>query len=509
MPKGAAIPRSTGSGALKEKNVAKGEIERLPSGVEGLDTVLSGGFVRGAAYIVNGPPGAGKTILSNQFCFHHARAGRKALYLSLLAEAHDRMLAYMSSMDFFDPSQVPERLYYMSAFSTLRSEGLAGVLKLMNGEIRRHKAEAVVLDGLFVIRDTAANEAEFRQFVHELQGQAGITDATILLLTNQTRQANSSEHTMVDGWIEIMDEMDGARAVRSLVVRKHRGGGFPRGRHEFRITDQGIKVFPRLESILPVKARPHASMARVGTGIAALDTALGGGYPANSTTVLMGPSGIGKTTFGIQFLAGCTPEKPGLLFGFYETPERLRAKAKSLGFDFGALIDARALDIAWQPPVENLADELGQRLLAQAKAIGAKRVFVDGVAGFEQALLFPERLSMLLNAINHTLEGMGITVVYALESAHLYLSEELDIFDLSAMVDNVIRLHYEMRGGTLRRYISVLKVRDSDFEPFPQEFHIGPQGVALEARPDPWKRGGGVKHRLERRGRKRAPRSKR
>jgi circadian clock protein KaiC len=490
--------------------VAKSEIERLSSGVEGLDTVLNGGLVRGAAYIINGPPGAGKTILSNQFCFHHARAGRKALYMSLLAEAHDRMLAYMSSMDFFDPNQVPERLYYMSAFSTLQNEGLAGVQKLVNSEIRRHKAEAVVVDGLFVIRETAVSEAEFRQFVHELQGQASITGATILLLTNQSRRASSPEHTMVDGWIEIMDELDGARAVRSLVVRKQRGSGFPRGRHEFRITDQGVQVFPRLESILPVKARPHASMARVGTGIAALDTALGGGYPANSTTVLMGPSGIGKTTFGIQFLADCTPERPGLLFGFYETPERLRAKAKSLGFDFDALVNTRALDIVWQPPVENLADELGQRLLAHAKAIGAKRVFVDGIAGFELALLFPERLSMLLNVINHTLESAGVTVVYAMETGHLHLSDELDIFDLSAMVDNVIRLHYEMRSGTLRRHISVLKVRDSDFEPFPQEFHIAAQGVVLAARPDGWKRGGGgVARRPGGRSVKRAPRSKR
>lgn len=489
--------------------MAKEGIERLSSGVEGLDTVLSGGLVRGAAYIINGPPGAGKTILSNQFCFHHARAGRKALYLSLLAEAHDRMLSYMSEMDFFDPNQVPARLYYVSAFSTLQNEGLAGVLKLVNSEIRRHKAEAVVLDGLFVIRDTAASEADFRQFVHELQGQASLTGSTILMLTNQSRHASSPEHTMVDGWIEIMDELDGARAVRSLVVRKHRGSGFPRGRHEFRITNQGVRVFPRLESVLPVKARPYANMGRVETGIAALDTAVGGGYPAHSTTVLMGPSGIGKTTFGIQFLAGCTPEKPGLLFGFYETPERLRAKAKSLGFDFDALINSRALDIVWQPPVENLADELGQRLLAHAKAISAKRVFVDGIAGFEQALLFPERLSMLLNAINHAFEGMGITSVYAMETPHLHLSDELDIFDLSAMVDNVIRLHYELRSGSLRRFISVLKVRDSDFEPFPQEFHIGPQGVVLEARSDAWKRGAGVARRLGGRGAKRTSRHKR
>lgn len=463
--------------------MARKQIERLSSGVEGLDTVLNGGLVRGAAYIVNGPPGAGKTILSNQFCFHHAREGRKAIYISLLAEAHDRMMIYMGSMDFYDASQVPDRLYYMSAFSTLQNEGLVGVLKLVNAEIRRHKAEAVVLDGLFVIRDSAVSESDFRQFVHELQGQAGITGATILMLTNQSRHASSPEHTMVDGWIEIMDELDGARAVRSLVVRKHRGSGFHRGRHEFRITDQGVRVFPRLESVLPVQARPHATMARVTSGIPALDAAIGGGYPARSTTVLIGPSGIGKTTFGLQFLAACTAEQPGLLFGFYETPERLCAKAKSLGIDCEGLVNRRVLDIVWQPPVENLADELGQKLLAHAKAIRAKRIFVDGINGFEQALLFPERLSMLLNAINHTLESAGVTAVYALETPHLHLSDELDLYDLSAMIDNVVRLHYELRAGSLHRHISVLKVRDSDFEPFPREFHIMAEGVVFGERP--------------------------
>ena len=103
---------------------------------------------------------------------------------------------------------------------------------------------------------------------------------------------------------------------------------------------------------------------------------------------------------------------------------------------------------------------------------------------------------------------MGVTSVYAMETPHLHLSDELDIFDLSAMVDNVVRLHYEMRGGTLRRFISVLKVRDSDFEPFPQEFHISATGVVLGGRPNIWKRGEGVR-RLGGRGAKRPSRSRR
>jgi circadian clock protein KaiC len=452
-------------------------LERLSSGIDGLDTILRGGLLCGAAYIVNGPPGAGKTILANQFCFHHAAHGRKALYISLLSEAHDRMLAFMRSMQFYNPDQVPDRLYYISVYRTLQEEGLKGILRLVSEEIRHHKAAAVVLDGLFVIHDSASGEHEFRQFVHELQGQATISGATILMLTNQSRQPSAPEHTMVDGWIELLDEMHDARSVRSLIVRKQRGDSYHRGRHLFRITEQGIELFPRIESVLKPAPLMSEATERFSTGISPLDTMLGGGYPAASTSIVLGPSGSGKTIFGLHYLSCCTPEAPGILFGFYEPPGRLCIKARRIGIDLEGLVERGAVEIVWQSPAENLADELGHRLLTVAKRRGAKRVFVDGMRGFEQALLFKNRLPALLNALNHALKADGATVFYSMETHRLVLPEELQFDEISAMVDNVVLLHYAMREGAFRRNVSILKVRDSDFDPFTHEFHISSGGV--------------------------------
>ena len=459
------------------------DLERLPSGIDGLDTVLRGGLLRGAAYIVHGPPGAGKTILANQFCFHHAAQGRKALYISLLSEAHDRMLAFMRPMRFYDSDHVPERLYYMSVYRTLQEEGLIGILKLVTEEIRRHKATAVVLDGLFVIHDSAPGEREFRQFVHELQGQAAITGATILMLTNQSRQPSAPEHTMVDGWIELLDEMHEARAVRSLIVRKQRGDSYHRGRHLFRITEQGIQLFPRIEAVLKAGPSMSESTERFATGIGPFDTMLGGGYPGASATIVLGPTGSGKTIYGLHYLSCCTPEAPGILFGFYETPTRLRIKAKRIGIDLDGLVERGAVEIMWQSPAENLADELGHRLLDAAKRCGAKRVFIDGIGGFKQALLFKKRLPMLLNAINHELKADGTTILYSMETHRLALPEELDIDEISAMVDNVVLLHFAMREGAFRRNVSILKIRDSDFDPFTREFQIDSNGVHFGEHP--------------------------
>src|SRR5690606_25118747 len=160
---------------------------------------------------------------------------------------------------------------------------------------------------------------------------------TLLLLTNQGRGAAAPEHTMVDGWLQLRDELHGARSVRTLLVHKQRGAPYLRGRHEFRISDKGVSVYPRAEALLTRVPAPTAPTERVPTGVASFDHMIGGGYPSCSATLLVGPTGAGKTTLGLQFLSSCTREETGLLFGFYETPARIRAKAQSLGINLDEL----------------------------------------------------------------------------------------------------------------------------------------------------------------------------
>lgn len=292
-------------------------IERIPTGIDGLDVVLNGGLLRGAAYIIQGSPGMGKTILSNQICFNHTGREETALYMSLFAEPHDRMIHYMGQMGFFAEGRVPQLLTYLSAYSTLEKEGLRGVIRLLSYEARRKKASLVVLDGLFVIHDMASSEHEFRAFVHELQGQAALLGTTLLILTNQQRGSSSPEFTMVDGWMELRDLSDGLRSIRSLRVHKQRGGNFIRGDHLFRITDSGIKVFPRLETVVMLDDAEDEAVGRASSGIPDYDTMLHGGYPTASATLLLGPTGAGKTTLGLQFLSQCSVDEPGVLYGFY------------------------------------------------------------------------------------------------------------------------------------------------------------------------------------------------
>ncbi|WP_426162811.1 RAD55 family ATPase [Sandarakinorhabdus sp. DWP1-3-1] len=469
------------------------------TGIEGLDVILGGGLVRGCAYIVQGPPGAGKTVLANQLGFNLARAGHRTLYVSLLSESHDRMLAHMSGMGFYDRMAVPDAISYISAFSTLSAEGLPGLLRLVHAELRRHEASLLVLDGLFVAHDASEDENEFRAFVHELQGAAALSGSVLFALTNLGHSVGAPEHTMVDGGIELLDEMYGARSVRTIIVKKQRGGSHLRGRHQFRITDEGIRIFPRLEAALDRSPAESELTNRIPGGIEGFDLMIGGGYPSGSATIMAGPSGVGKTTVGLQFLAQSTPEEPGLLFGFYETPARIRTKARSVGIDIDGLLASGALEIIWHSPAENLADEIGHKLLEAVERKKVRRVLFDGIGALRYTFVFPERLALFINAINNKLRRAETTIIYTLELPTLFMPDRLLNDELSTMADNIVISYYTRpatrhEGGrhlrVVDRELLILKVRDSSFDTFPEVFHISSEGIrfgratAAEQRPD-------------------------
>ena len=344
--------------------------ERLSSGVTGLDTVLLGGFVKNGLYIIQGAPGAGKTILSNQICYAFAAGGGRALYVTLLSEQHERLLANLQQMSFFDAARVAHEISYVSAFQLLERDGLAGLLTLLRREIVAHQAGVLILDGLVAAEAYASTELELKKFIHELQTLAAAADCTMFLLTSSGVEGHAAahrpEHTMVDGMISLHDTEHGWRVERDLFVSKFRGSDHLRGRHAMCITADGIKVWPRVESLpLPAERLTRDSDApRLSTGVAGLDMMLEGGLPKASSSVVLGPSGAGKTALGLQFLSACTADEPGLLLGFYETPERLCARAEGIAPHLPTLVNENIVRFQWHGPAEGLIDEVAKRIAA-------------------------------------------------------------------------------------------------------------------------------------------------
>jgi len=462
-------------------------LDRVPSGITGLDTILGGGFFKGGLYIVQGPPGSGKTTFGNQVCFNHVLGEERALYVTLLAEYHARMMQHLRAMSFFDGSKIPDRLTYFNGLRVLHDEGLKGLLGLLRREITARSASMLILDGVVAARRAAADEQAFNEFIHELQGIAIATDCTVLLLTSAQGVKITPEHTMVDGIIELGDRLIGWAAESSLQVVKFRGGAVLRGRHAFKITGDGIIVHPRLEALL---ARPSSSDpgfdARISSGIDRLDTMIGGGFPEASTTMVMGPSGTGKTTLGLQFLAQCTPTTPGLMFGFYETVPRLNAKITGVCPSLRALVDSGVVELLWQPPTDDLLDAYGERLLQAVRRRKVRRLFIDGLGAFQSAAgSEPSRIGNFLTALMNEMRILGVTTLYTLEVPDLMgPSIRTPIGDLSSLAENLLMLRFVEVRSRLYRLFSILKVRDSEFDPSLHEYTTSGQGLVIEASSD-------------------------
>ena len=460
--------------------------ERRSTGIAGLDRILEGGLLAASVYLVQGPPGAGKTILANQACFHHASSGGRAVYVTLLAESHSRMFAHLRRMAFFNEAAIPDRVYYLGGYSALASDGLDALVTLIRQAIQKHRATLLVVDGLISARDAAATDREFRKFLHELQTLAELTACTVLLLTNaDCAHGSFPEHTMVDGVLCLTDELSELRPLRHIRVLKMRGTAPIRGLHTVRITDRGLEVQPRIETVLPSRPVDEARVAegaKLGFGVSELDDMLRGGVRAGSVTMLLGPSGAGKTVLGMQFLSeGVKRGERAVYFGFYERPEAILAKCQRIGI--GGLqegIERGTAEIVWHRPVEGIVDELGESLIETVKRTRADRLLIDGMQGFELAADFPERISDLYSVIAQELEFLGVTTLYTSETRQLFAPTiEVPISGLSAATQNIILLRHIEHRATMLRVMGILKVRDDDYDGRMREFQITDHGIRL------------------------------
>ncbi|MBO9662887.1 ATPase domain-containing protein [Dokdonella sp.] len=456
-------------------------LPRFRSGVPGLDAILGGGLLQGAVYIVQGVPGTGKTILAHQVCFEHIRDGGRVLYVTVLSENHARMMRNMQSLSFYDESEVPSALYYVSAYQTLDQEGLKGLTMMIRREVERLGTHLLIFDGLTAAEQMTASNTQLKQFVHDLQSISTVMDCSMLLLTSAEDAVVLPEQTMVEGVIELTRRVPAAQSLRYVEVKKFRGSDYLDGRHAMQITDEGVVVHPRIEAIYGEAREAETEWSgRLSSGIDSLDRLIGGGWPAATTTLALGPSGCGKTTLGLHFLSRSSSEEPGLYFGFYEMPRRLLQKARAFALGIDELYADGRLLISWEAPTERILDRLGNRLIDLVRERGIRRLFVDGIDGFRLGTPDPARLSRFFAALTNELRALGCTSMFAMEQPELFAAKaQASIDGFSMVAENMLLLRYVEIDASLRRLLAVLKVRDSAFDANLQELSITPTGLEI------------------------------
>jgi circadian clock protein KaiC len=462
--------------------------ERLATGIAGLDALLGGGFVRGGVYLVMGRPGTGKTTLCNQLAYAHATRGERVVYITLLAETHARMLRNLHSFTFFRPEVIGSSLLYLGGYLVLRERRLTGLLQMMRQVLREEQPRVLVIDGIATAHALGESELSLKEFVAELQVLADMSGCTTLVAANMTAvDANSAEHSMVDGLIELTLRRSEQRTFREIEVLKFRGGDHFLGCHDVEIGPEGLTVRPRTELLLAkhVRGAPPSGRGRVDTGIPHLDEMLGGGFLSGTVTMLLGFTGSGKTMFSLHFLeAGARRGEPGLYFGFYESPERLAESAHNVQLPLRSRVAAGEISVLWQPPLRHGLDALAERLLGEVQERKIRRLVIDGLDGIRQSATYPERSIRFVTALVNELRARDVTVLITEETQKLFGPEvEVRIEGMSALVENIILLEYLDVGPELRRLLSIVKQRSSGYDTAVRELCITDSGIELA--PDP------------------------
>jgi circadian clock protein KaiC len=451
--------------------------ERLSSGHPRLDGLLCGGLPSNSINLIVGPPGTGKTILSQQYTFRNATAERPALYLATVSEPFDKVIRYGQSLAFFESSAIGERVLYEDLGRVLTQGGLSDVLRVVDALMKEHRPGLVIIDSFKALRSFAVDQREFRRFLHNLAGRLTAHAASAFWVgeyePDQARDA--AEFAVADSIISLSTKKLDEREARVLRVLKLRGSNFAGGEHAYRITPQGLDVFPRLADEIDASSYPLEG-GRVSTGVPALDELLGDGYWPGSSTLVCGPSGIGKTLMGLHFIfGGAALGEPGIIATLQENPTQLARIVTGFGWS----IDRPGVHLMSRTPVDLYIDQWVYELIELVERLGARRVMIDSLLDLGVASRDPLRIQEWIYSLTHRFSRAGISLLMTLEVPELFESARVSGGRISHLADNVLLLRYLRDGDSLQRALIVLKTRASSHDPTVRRFDIVDEGIVL------------------------------
>lgn len=462
-------------------------IRQLPSGAHGLDEILGGGLPEYSFNILAGAPGCGKTTLAHQIVFANATPERPALYFTVLGEPAIKMLRYQQQYSFFDPAKLEHAIRFINLSEVVVEQDLDAVLDAISREVEKAAPSIVVVDSFrTVLRKkpgAPSSEMELQSFTQRLALLLTSYQATTFLLGEYTESEmrDNPVFTVADGLFLLSQVTERNSVVRKLQIMKLRGQASVPGLHTIRIGDFGIQAFSRTLGLDAEPARPRGA-GRLSTGIRDLDTLMGGGVPEGDSLLIAGPSGTGKSILATHFIAaGIRAGEPGIIVVFEERPVKYVARAASLGIDLAAAQKDGRLEILYLRPLDLSVDETMLEVLEAVRRLGAKRLVIDSLVGFEMALApgfradYRESLYRMIAALT----GAGVTILSTVEIEESFAAFHFSHYAISFLTDDIVRLRYVEIDGQLRKILVVVKMRGGGHSKDIREYIIDDRGIAI------------------------------
>ncbi len=453
---------------------------RLSTGIAGLDDVLRGGLANGFIYLVEGNPGAGKTTLALQFLIEGAARGEKGLYISLAeseAELHHVAASHGFSLEKVtickvSPPELAGTTEQYTVFQPSEVE-LADVLETILGKVREVSPSRVVIDSMSELRMLARDSLRYRRQVLALKQFFEGLDCTTLLLderfrVNQESQVQTIAHGVIS--LEVLQRNYGVTR-RRLEVLKVRASSFREGFHDYVIVRGGLRVFPRLVSG-EHRGGPNLSEA-LPSGIGELDALFNGGVQRGTSTLIVGPTGCGKSTLCAQFvLSGAKRKEKGAIFTFDETRQSFLERSRGLGLDLESYLEDGTIYLQQVDPADLSPGEFIDRIREGVEHRQWRIVVIDSLNGLLNSMSEEQGLTVQLHELLSYLNQIGVASFLVLAQYGLLGSAVSSPTDVSYLADNVLLLRYFEAGGEVRQALSVVKRRSGPHERSIRELFI-------------------------------------
>jgi len=465
---------------------AKVTIRKLPTGIRGLDDILGGGIPEFSFNIIGGAPGCGKTTMAHQIIFANATSEKSALYFTVLGEPVLKMLRYQQQFSFFDESKLNKDIRFINLSDLALEKGLNAVLEEIIKQVTTYDPRIVVLDSFRTLARQVTSDAadvEVQAFVHRLAQFLTSWQATTILVGEYVEEEirDNSLFTMVDGifWLSQVTERNSV--VRKLQIVKLRGQATVPGLHTVRIGNFGLQAFSRTLGLISTKTK-SAHRRQLSIGVPELDKMMGGGILEGDSLLIAGPSGTGKSALATQFIAeGIRRGEPGIMAVFEERPDGYKQRAGTFGLHLKAAEEKGTLETLYLRPLDLSVDETMQEILDAIKRVGAKRLVIDSLVGFEMALApgfradFRESLYRMIGALT----GAGITILSTVEVEDTFTGLAFSHYAISFLTDDIIRFRYVEIDGQLRKIMVVVKMRGGNHSKDIREYVITNKGVVV------------------------------
>ena len=465
---------------------AKVVIHKLPTGVRGLDEIMGGGIPEFSFNVIAASPGCGKTTLAHQIVFANATPKNCALYFTVLGEPALKMLRHQQQFSFFDESKLGKAIRFINLADVLQEKGAPGVLEEIVKQVTAASPGIVVVDSFRTVEQQAQGgpkNLDLQSFMQRLAQFLTSWEATTFLVGEylETEMRDNPLFTIADGLFWLWQVTERNSVVRKLQVMKLRGQATVPGLHTVRIDGAGLQAFSRTLGLVGHKTK-QLRTRRLSTGIPELDKMLGGGILEGDSLLVAGPSGTGKSALATQFIAeGLRHGESGIMAIFEERPQGYTQRADNFGLNLEKPQHTGKLEILYLRPLDLSVDETMQEILDAIIRVGAKRLVIDSLVGFEMALApgfrddFRESLYRMIGALN----GAGITILSTVEVEDTFTSMTFSHYAISFLTDDIIRMRYVEIDGQLRKVMVVIKMRGGNHSKDIREYVITDKGVVV------------------------------